>query len=59
LQVLVPDVPNVQVMVVVAMAARNVVDTLVVRLHTGRQPERRPVMVHVVAAELVHVPVAE
>jgi len=59
LHVFVPEVPNVQVIVVEEMAARNVVETDVVMEQTGRHPERRPVMVQVVAAELVQVPVAD
>jgi len=59
LQVFVPDVPKVQVMVVEEIAARKVVLTEVVMLHTGRQPDRRPVMVQVVDEELVQVPDAE
>ena len=59
LQVFVPDVPNVQVMVVEEIAAWKVVLTEVVMEQTGRQPDRRPVIVQVVAPELVQVPDAE
>lgn len=46
-------------MVVEEIAAWNVVETAVVIEQTGRHPERRPVIVQVVAPELVQVPDAE
>jgi hypothetical protein len=50
LQVFVPDVENVQVSVVVATVPRTQVDTAVLFMHTGTQPDRATVIVQVVAA---------